>query len=140
MDTIHKRERTGILGFIFESGKLFGIAIVCLLVIGAAVIVSAKTGIAIPGRWFGLLFWTSALLWFIFRQHRNDLRLGIFWLALSAVLAVHVTAFAIVLRAYAAWPMIWFMFIFMIEGPLVLALLQNVIHPRRTRNPSSRQG
>jgi|SRR5271154_6990130 len=140
MDTIHKRERTGILGFILEAAKLFGIAIVCLLVIGAAVIVSAKTGIAIPARWFGLLFWTSALLWFIFRQHRNDLRLGIFWLALSAVLAVHVTAFAGVLRAYAAWPMIWFMFIFMIEGPLVLVLLRNVGHPRRIRNTSNDQG
>jgi hypothetical protein len=140
MDAMHKRERTGILGFFLEAAKLFGIAIACLLVIGAAVIVSAKTGIGIPARWFGLLFWTAALLWFVFRQHRDDHRLAIFWLALTAVLAVHVTAFSVVLRAYAAWPMIWFMFIFMIEGPLVLVLLKSVIHPRRVRNTSKDHG
>jgi hypothetical protein len=53
---------------------------------------------------------------------------------------VHVTAFSVVLRAYAAWPMIWFMFIFVIEGPLVLVLLQNVVHPRRVRKTSKDQG
>jgi hypothetical protein len=39
-----------------------------LLVIGAAVILSAKTGIVVPARWFGLFYWTCALLWFVFRQ------------------------------------------------------------------------
>jgi hypothetical protein len=47
---------------------------------------------------------------------------------------VHLAAFSVVLRAYAAWRAIWFMFIFMIEGPLVLVALQNVIHPRHKRN------
>jgi hypothetical protein len=46
---------------------------------------------------------------------------------------VHVTAFAIVLRAYPAWRMIWFMFIFVVEGPLFLVALDNVVHPRRYR-------
>jgi hypothetical protein len=136
MDTVHKRERTGVLGFILEAAKLFGIAIACLLVIGVAVVVSVKTGIVIPARWFGFLFWTGALLGFVFRQHKEDLRLGIFWLALMAVLAMHVTAFSVVLRAYQAWRMIWFMFIFTIEAPLVLVLLQKVVHQRHIRNTS----
>jgi hypothetical protein len=121
------------LRFILEAAKLFGIAIVFLLVIGAAVIVSAKTGIVVPARWLGLFYWTCALLWFVFRQHRHDLRYGRFWLVLSAFLMVHVTAFAIVLRAYPAWRPIWFMFIFMIEAPLALVSLENVVHPRRIR-------
>lgn len=125
--------RTRLPGFILEAAKLFGIAIVCLLVIGAAVILSAKTGIVIPAAWFGLFYWTCALLWFVFRRHKRDLRYARFWLALSAFLMVHVTAFAIVLRAYPAWPMIWFMFIFMIEGPLFLIGLENLVHPRRQR-------
>jgi hypothetical protein len=120
-----------LLGFILEAAKLVGIAIVCLLVIGAAVILSAKTGIVVPARWFGLFYWTCALLWFVFRQHKRDLRYSRFWLALSAFLMVHITAFAIVLRAYPAWRTIWFMFIFMIEGPLFLVALENVVHPHR---------
>ena len=133
MNGSQKRPRTRFLSFILEAAKLFGIAIACLLVIGAAVIVSAKTGIAVPARWFGLFYWTCALLWFVFQQHKRDLRYGRFWLAFSAFLMVHVSAFAVVLRASAAWRMIWFMFVFMIEGPLVLVVLENVVRPRRNR-------
>src|SRR5947209_4337876 len=101
-DTPH-RPRGRLVGFILETAKLVGIAIVCLLVIGAAVILSAKAGISVPARWFGLLYWTCALLWFVFRQHKRDLRYGRFWLALSTFLMVHITAFSIVLRAYSTW-------------------------------------
>jgi hypothetical protein len=133
MNATQNRPRTRFLSFILEAAKLFGIAVVCLLVIGAAVIVSAKTGFTVPARWFALFYWTCALLWFVFKQHKRDLRYGRFWLALSAFLMVHVTAFAAVLRAYAAWRPIWFMFVFMIEGPLVLVALENVVHPRHNR-------
>ena len=116
MNATQNRPRTRFLSFILEAAKLFGIAVVCLLVIGAAVIVSAKTRFTVPARWFGLFYWTCALLWFVFKQHKRDLRYGRFWLALSAFLMVRATAFAAVLRAYAAWRPIWFMFVFMIEG------------------------
>ena len=130
MNATQNRPRARFLSFILEAAKLFGIAIACLLVIGAAVIVSAKTGFAVPARWLGLFYWTCALLWFVFQQHKRDLRHSRFWLVLLAFLMVHVTAFAVVLRAYAAWRMLWFMFIFMIEGPLVLVVLDNIVHPR----------
>src|SRR5258708_5350309 len=133
MDTSHNRPHGRFVSFTLEAAKLFGIAVVCLLVIGAAVILSAKTGIVVPARWFGLFYWTCALLWFVFRQHKRDLRSGRFWTALSVFLIVHVTAFAIVLRAYPAWRPIWFMFVFMIEGPLVLVSFQNIVHPRWVR-------
>jgi hypothetical protein len=133
MNATQNRPRTRFLSFILEAAKLFGIAVVCLLVIGAAVIVSAKTGFTVPARWFGLFYWTCALLWFVFKQHKHDLRYGRFWLALSAFLVMHVTSFAAVLRAYAAWRPIWFMFVFMIEGPLVLVALENVVYPRHHR-------
>jgi hypothetical protein len=133
MNPLENKQRSRFLGFILEASKLLAIAIVCLIVIGAAVIVSAKTGVTIPARWVGLLWWTGVLLYLVFKQHKGDLRRGIFWLCLSAVLAVHVTAFAVVLRAYQVWPAIWFMFIFLVEGPLVLLVLQNVVHPQRDR-------
>lgn len=133
MNGTEQRSHGPFLSFILEAAKLFGIAIVCLLLIGVAVILSAKTGIVVPARWFGLFYWTCALLWFVFRQHKRDLRFGRFWLALTAFLMVHVTAFAVLLRAYPAWRPIWFMFIFIIEGPIFLVALENLVHPRSHR-------
>ena len=133
MNIAQNRPSTRVLSFILEAAKLLGIAIGFLLVFGAAVIVFAKTGLVIPARWFGLFYWTCALLWFVFKQHKRDLRLGKFWLVLTVFLAVHVTAFIVMLRAYAAWRMAWFMFIFIVEGPLVLLALQNAVHPNRKR-------
>lgn len=125
--------RTRFLSLILEAAKLLGIAIACLLVIAAIIIFSAKTGIKAPERWIGLTLWTCFLLWFVFRQHKGDLGQLRFWLALSGFLMVHVTVFAFVLRAYTAWRPIWFMFVFMIEGPLVLVALENVVHRHRNR-------
>jgi hypothetical protein len=136
MNAIQNRPRTRLVSFILEAAKLVGIAIACLLVVAAVVIFSAKTGIKIPERWIGLVFWTCFLLWFVFQQHKRDVRHLRFWLVLATFLTVHVAVFAVVLRAYPAWRTIWFMFIIMIEGPLVLLALQNVVHPRRNRKHS----
>jgi hypothetical protein len=127
-------QRGRLVSFILEATKLVGIALICLLVIGVVVIVSAKTGIVIPFRWFGLFFWTCFLLWFVFRQHKRDLRIGRFWLALSAFLILHVTVFVIVLRAYPAWRPVWFAFVIMIEAPPVLASFEEIVHPRNRRH------
>jgi hypothetical protein len=133
MNAIQNTPRTRFVNFILEAAKLVGVAISCLLVIAAVVIFSAKTGIRVPERWIGLAFWTCFLLWFVFRQHKRDVGHLRFWLVLAAFLMVHVTIFVVVLRAYAAWRAIWFAFVIMIEGPLVLLALQNLVHPRRNR-------
>jgi len=131
----HNRQRGRFVSFILEAAKLVGIAIICLLVIAAVVIVSAKTGIKVPERWIGLTFWTCFLLWFVFfRQHKRDLRIGRFWLALSAFLIVHVTIFVVVLRAYPAWRPVWFLFVIMIEAPPVLASFERIVHSRNRRH------
>jgi len=130
----HNRQRGRFVSFILEAAKLFGIAIICLLVIAAVVIFSVKAGIKVPERWIGLTFWTCFLLWFVFRQHKRDLRIGRFWLALSAFLILHVTIFVVVLRAYPAWRPIWFAFVVMIEAPPVLASLERIVHPRNRRH------
>jgi hypothetical protein len=130
----HNRQRGRFISFVLEAAKLVGIAIICLLVIAAVVIFSAKTGIKVPERWIGLTFWTCFLLWFVFRQHKRDLSIGRFWLALSAFLIVHVTIFVVVLRAYPAWRPIWFLFVIMIEAPPVLASFERIVHPRNRRH------
>src|SRR5689334_3498840 len=105
--------------FALEGLKLFGIAVLALLIISAAVIVSIKTGISIPARWFGLFSWTCALLWVVFQQCKGEVRSGRFWLALGVLLAVHIASFTLLLRAYPEWRMAWFMLIFLIEAPLL---------------------
>jgi hypothetical protein len=119
---------TRFAGFALEGLKLFGIAALALLTIWAAVIVSIKTGISIPARWLGLFAWTCALLWVVFRQCKSDLRSGRFWLALAALLAVHVAAFTLLLRAYPEWRMAWFVFVFLIEAPLLTVTVQGFVH------------
>jgi hypothetical protein len=130
----HSQRHAHFVSFILEAAKLVGIAILCLLVIAAVVIVSAKTGIKVPERWIGLTFWTGFLLWFVFRQHKNDLGQFRFWLALSAFLAVHVTVFVLVLQAYPAWRPIWFMFIIMLEAPPVLVSFRRIMHAHKRRH------
>ena len=98
MNTARNRLRTRFLSFALEAAKLVGIAIVCLLVLVAVVVVSAKTDIKVPERWIGLTFRTCFLLWFVLRQHKDDLGQLRFWLALPGFLAEHVTVFVLVLR------------------------------------------
>src|SRR5579862_2369601 len=123
----NNRQRGRFVRFMLEAAKLVGIAIISLLVIAAVVIVSAKTGIKVPERWIGLTFWTCFLLWFVFRQHKHDLRIARFWLALSAFLIVHLIIFIAVLSAYPAWRPVWFALVIMIEAPPVLASFQRII-------------
>jgi hypothetical protein len=119
--------------FVVESLKLLAVALASLVVIGLALVASAKAGIVIPARWLGLFYWTCALLWFICRQYKSNLRHGKFWVVLLTLLALHVGAFAVVLRSYPEWRMAWFMPIFLIEAPLVMAVLRSVVHTRHHR-------
>ena len=64
------------------------------------------------------------------RQFKGDLRKGRFWGALLGFLALHVGAFVLVLRSYPQWRQVWFIFIFLIEGTLVIAALRSVVQTR----------
>jgi hypothetical protein len=76
------------------------IAIVVLALMGIAVIISVKSGINIPARWFGLFFWTGLLVWIICRQNKSQLKRTKFWVVFSAILFLHLLAFTGVLRIY----------------------------------------
>ena len=115
---------------VLEGLKLFAIAIGCLVVFAIGFFVWVKTGLInryIPSRWFGLLFWTCALLWLILRQFKKYLRHGRFWGSLLGLLALHVSAFVIVLRLYPEWRMAWFMLVFVVEGPLLMTALESLV-------------
>ena len=103
------------------------------MLIGVAVIASAKTGIVIPARWFGLAFWTGFLGWFICRHKRRYVQYGIFWVALAGLLAMHVAAFVVVLRSYPEWRSVWFMFVVIIEAPLMTTAVEALVRANRPR-------
>ena len=116
--------------FLSEGLKLLTIAVGCLVVFGIAFFVWVKTGLIrfhIPARWFGLFYWTCALLWVILRQCKGDLRRVKFWVVLLALLALHVGGFAFVLRSYPEWRAAWFVPIFLIEGSLLMAALHGIV-------------
>jgi hypothetical protein len=82
----------GLLTFALEALKLLGIAIAALALIGIAVVISVKSCINIPARWFGLFFWTGLLVWIICRQNQSHLKqakLAVF----SAIVLLHLLAF-----------------------------------------------
>jgi hypothetical protein len=116
--------------FILEALKLVAIAVACLVVFAIGFFIWVKTGLIkfqIPARWFGLFYWTCALLWVILRQFKSDLRRVKFWVVLLTVLALHIGGFALVLRGYPEWRTVWFLPIFIIEGSLVMAALRGIV-------------
>ena len=125
--------------FALEALKLFGIAIACLVLIGVPVFVSVQTGIVIPSRWFGLCYWTGFLIWIICRQYRSNLRQASFWVALSILLALHVAAFAVVLRMFPEWRMAWFTLVAIVEIPLMAMALELFTRRRHHRKHASQR-
>lgn len=118
-------------GWLTEGLKLLGIALGCLAVFAVFFFVWVKTGLVrihIPRPRFFLFGWTCFLFWFVCRQLRNDIGRLRFWVALAAVLSVHVCVFVMVLNRYPAWPPVWFMFTSMIEAPLMTTTVNTVVH------------
>ncbi|MGA7633607.1 MAG: hypothetical protein WCB11_22830 [Terriglobales bacterium] len=82
---------------------------------------------------FFLAFWTGFLIWFVCRQERRYLRYGTFWMALAGLLAFHVAAFVVILRSYPEWRPVWFMFVVIIEAPLMTTAVEAVVRMNRPR-------
>lgn len=113
-----------LVSFALEALKLFGIALACFVAIGAVTLISVRYGIVIPSRWFGLCFWTGFLVWITCRQYRPNLRHVKFWVAFSVLLAIHLTAFIVVLRTYPEWRVAWFPLVAVVEVPCMAAALE----------------
>lgn len=112
-----------VLGWLREGLKLFGIALLGLAAVAVTVLVSVKTGITVPKRWFGLCFWTGFLVWLLCRQYRSHLWQTRFWFVFVNLLLVHVAAFTAILRRYPDWGLGWFMLPVMFEAPFMALIL-----------------
>ena len=125
-----------VLDFTLEALKLFGIAIAALLLLTVAVFVSAKTGIVVPKRWFGLCVWTGVLIWVVYRICKHHRRKTKFWLVFGGLFMVHVLAFIVVLRSVTDWRLGWFMPIFLVEAPAVVMVIEAVLSEKPSRTLS----
>ena len=129
---------TRLARFALEALKLFGIALVCLVVLGVVILVSVRFGIVVPKRWIGLCYWTGFLVWLTCRTHRPNLKHVRFWVAFSILLAIHFAVFIMVLRAYPEWRMAWFMLVAIVEAPCVAMALEVFLRKHRPhRAPNS---
>lgn len=123
-------------GNIRRAFLYLGLAVGSLVGIGLLVAFSVHTGIALTGSWIGLAGYTSLLFWVVISRSRERWSQPKFWLVMVGLLAVHLIAFAAVLRSYPAWPMIWFLPIVIVESAAFSVILDMVLSsPKRARKP-----
>jgi apolipoprotein N-acyltransferase len=68
-------------------------------------------------RWGGLAGFTSGLFGYFINESRQYFRERRFWTLTAILMAVHVTAFAIVLTHVEEWKLMWFM-VMVLEHPV----------------------
>ena len=124
---------TRLLNLTVEALKLFGIALVALLLIAIVIFLSVKTGIIIPKRWFGFCVWTGVLIWVVCRLCQRHRRKTKFWLAFVGLFVLHVLAFVAVLRSVTDWRLGWFMPVFLVEAPIIVVLLETFVAEKSSR-------
>ena len=75
---------------------------------------------------FFLAGWTGFLLWWAIKSYRSLWRRVGFWLAIIALLCVHLPAWLIVLQRYPQWRPMWFIPFVLIEGLVFSAFVDSV--------------
>jgi hypothetical protein len=121
------------LGKIVRRSLLyFGLAVAGIVGIGLLVTFSIHTGMALTGGSIGLVVYTSGLFWITISGSRERWNRPSFWLAAVGLLAVHLLAFAAILRSYPDWRMIWFIPIVIVEAGL-FSIILNMLFGYRTK-------
>jgi hypothetical protein len=102
-----------------------GIALAFLVAIALLVMIQAYTGYRgeVPVGWFGLAGFTPLVFWAVIKPLRMYRKRPTFWLAVAALLVVHLLAFVAVLLHYPRWPLLWFVPISYVEAALFLTIL-----------------
>jgi hypothetical protein len=102
-----------------------------LSIVAAAVLfawLSIRTGKSIPVGWLGLVSFTPLVFWVVLKSLRRYWKLRSFWFAVSALLLLHLLAFAAILLRYPQWPLLWFVPISFVEAGLLVVILGKLFH------------
>jgi hypothetical protein len=102
-----------------------GIGLAALVAIALLVMILGSTGYhgELPAWWFGLAGFTPLVFWFVIKPFRYCWKRPTFWLAVAALLVVHLLAFGAVLPHYPRWPLLWFIPTSYVEAGLFLMIL-----------------
>lgn len=112
-----------------------GIAVSFLLACGlfAAIAIYIGRIREVPVGWFGLAGFTPLVFWGVIKSLRNCWDRPTFWLAVMALLLLHVLAFVGVLVRYPRWPLLWFIPISFVEVGVFVMVLGKLFIDKRSR-------
>ena len=102
-----------------------GIALGVLVAIALTILIGAYVGYTHEPSvgWLGLAGFTPLIFWSVVKSLRNRWKRPSFWLAVAALLVLHILAFAAVLTHYPRWPLLWFIPVSFIEAGVFVMIL-----------------
>jgi len=112
-------------------GVALGVLFVCALFIAIAVYAGHTR--ELPVGWFGLAGFTPLVFWVVIKSRRKCWNLPMFWLAVTALLLLHVLAFVAVLFRYPRWPLLWFIPVSFVEAGLFVMILGKLFNDKHCR-------
>lgn len=117
-----------------------GLALIFLAVFTLLAVLSVHTGIVVPRRWAGLVFWTPFLFWWVVKPLKRHWKRPAFWWAVSGLLILHLLALCAVLVHYPQWPLVWFVPVSIVEAGLYTVVLIKLFDHTRGRVSHFRAG
>jgi hypothetical protein len=79
-------------------------------------------------RWGGLILNTAILYGYFLKESRPFWHAWVFWLATASVFIVHLLSFIVILQRVEHWSVLWFLFMYAIEVPLLSVLCDWAVH------------
>ena len=78
-------------------------------------------------RWWSLAGTTAVVFWVAVKQYRRHWHRPSFWLKVSGLLALHLLAYVVILIKVPEWRLLWFVPPSVIEGGVLVLLLDKFI-------------
>jgi len=79
-------------------------------------------------RWGGLIVNTVILYGYVVKEGRPFWHAWGFWLAIILVLSLHVLVFSVIFQRVEHWSVIWFLFMYPVEIPVLAIVCDWVVH------------
>ena len=117
---MNKPGQISLLGRVL-TGVGVGVGIVALAVIYA--LASLHTGKSIAVGWLGLAGFTPLVFWTVIKASRRHWKRPAFWLAVGALMTVHILMFGGTLLYYPQWPLLWFIPVSIVEAAMFVVIL-----------------
>jgi hypothetical protein len=107
-----------ILVFLLATALLIG-----AILYGFVIVPDRMPSVDAFAKWGGLAIFTTATFWFVIQKSRTRWRNRMFWIALGAIFAVHITSFLVGFRYVEPWRDWYFLVISTLEAPSIMTVL-----------------